>query len=138
MHRAQPAMLALAALVAALCLTACGGSPAGTYELDKAGMKAEIEEAVAANPDDPSAAMAASMIGPMLDSLDVTLTLHSNGSAEMRMAMMGRVESQSGTWTSGGDRLTLSFNGDTKTATWSDGRITLAGPDGRDLTLVRK
>jgi ABC-type oligopeptide transport system substrate-binding subunit len=131
-------MLALAALVAALCLTACGGSPAGTYELDKAGMKAEIEEAVAANPDDPSAAMAASMIGPMLDSLDVTLTLHSNGSAEMRMAMMGRVESQSGTWTSGGDRLTLSFNGDTKTATWSDGRITLAGPDGRDLTLVRK
>jgi len=138
MYQPRLARFALITLISALCLTACGGSPAGTYELDKAGMKAEVEAQVAANPDDPSAAMAAAMIGPMLDSLDITLTLNPDGSAEMRMAMMGQTESESGSWTGGGDRLTLSFGGDAKTVTWTSGRITLEGPDGRELTLVRK
>ncbi len=138
MPRPHTTPLPLLALLAALLLPACGGSPAGTYELDKEGMRAEVEAEVAANPDDAAAAMAASMIGPMLDSLEVTLTLEADGRANIQMGMMGQSESKSGTWTGGGDQLTLSFNGDAKTAMWDGDRITLPGPNGRELTLVRK
>jgi hypothetical protein len=127
------------AAVLVVSLVGCGGSPAGTYEIDKTAMRAKAEAEIAANPNPQMAEMAREMIDPMLDSLHATLTLSDDGGASMDLSMMGQSRKMVGTWSASGDTVTLNWDGgNSGTAVIDGGNLRVRSPSGEELILNRR
>lgn len=96
----------------ALLLAACGG-PEGTYKLDKDAMKKSLE---AETKDKDAAGFAAAMV----EAMDISLELKSDGTVEMKSSMKlekdkpAKEETETGKWTKDGDTITLSGGKDNK------------------------
>jgi hypothetical protein len=129
-------------VLSATFLGGCGNSVAGTYELDKTAVKtaaeAEIKKKQAENPNDPSAAMAASFMLGMIDSMNFTMTLNDDGSASVVTNAMGQSKTATGTYTVSGSKITLSVaergqQPNSVTGSVSGDTITLHPPEGEEV-----
>lgn len=137
-------MLALL-LLAVAPLQGCGqpteSRHAGTYELDKSLMLAEMEAGIAAI-EDPAERqameMGMAMIGAgMLDMLHMTITLNPDGTASSTSTMMGQSETVLGKWSARGDAVTIEMSDEGQSEA-VDGRITgdtleLFPPEGEEV-----
>lgn len=105
--------LAPVASVFALLLAACGG-PEGTYKLDKDAIKKAMEAEAKSEDEKKMLGFATAMI----EAMDVTLELKSDGTADMKTSMkMGEKAeetSEAGKWTKDGDTITISGGKDGK------------------------
>jgi hypothetical protein len=116
------AMLALGMLSLSL-LAGCGKSQearhAGTWELDKEVVKEAMLAEIAAV-EDPAQReimeLGMAMIGVgMLEAMDMTLTLHADGTAESTTVIMGEIETVRGQWSARGNELRIEMNEDGQT-----------------------
>ena len=126
---------AFPALVAALSLGllgACGhSSPAGVYDVDKAGFKAVMLASMPAESRASKEHMA--QVDEMVEGMSTTITLAADGTAtmQMKMTMMGRPmdSSANGTWKLDGTKLTVSMQkdgqDDTKVAEYDGSSFTI-------------
>lgn len=117
---------ALLLVLSAVILTACSGSAnvAGTYEIDKEAMKQGMAEAAkTADPNEPGAEFAASMMQGMIDNMSITLTLETNGSAKIVTQMMGQSDTATGTWTLDGKTISITAGVEGKDAATMKGTV---------------
>jgi hypothetical protein len=105
--------LAPVASIFALLLAACGG-PEGTYKLDKEAIKKAME--AEAKSDDEKKAL--EFASKMIEAMDVTLELKSDGTADMKTSMKlgekAEEKSEPGKWTKDGDTITITGGKDGK------------------------
>ncbi|MFG0251751.1 MAG: hypothetical protein ACF8NJ_02620 [Phycisphaerales bacterium JB038] len=144
----------LAALLTLTCLQGCGESPmaqaAGTYELDKATVKAAMQAEIEKTEDAQKKAELTMGLG-MVDLMTMNLILEAEGAASLEMAIQapGMSDSQNltGTWTLDGATIsiTMAEEGDepeTVTGTLRDDVVTLTLPEEEgmpfDLVFNRK
>ena len=146
-------LLSSSLLVLSLFATACGRSgAAGTYELDKDAVKKSM---VAAMPADArankdTAAMADKLLDQMVNAMNTTIELKTNGTAVMQLkaeVFGSKVdETSTGTWKLAGDKLTIvakdkAGNDDSKTVDYRNGVFAIEEGEGDRkirLTFRRK
>ncbi len=145
MHRIRTrlvvVMVAMLAMLSAGVLQGCSdpkAKVAGTYELDKAAVKASAEAKAKAEGPNSDAAAAAGMMAGMIDAMNMSVTLNVDGTASMAMSMMGQSETASGTWTLDGSAISITANKtgeapETISGTVSGDSITLKSPEGQQM-----
>lgn len=114
-------VLLFISLVTIFSMSSCGNPMdeiAGSYELDKATVKAALQAEIdlqAESSDGPVDAFGATMAMGMIDAMSMTLTLNADGTASSTMSAMGQTKSASGTWTYENEKvsITLSEEGET-------------------------
>lgn len=122
--RAMTLLLALAMIVSLAACGGGGGGPAGSYKMTKmnaAGMDMDI-------------AQLTSLYGV---DINVTLELKSDGNFTLDMSALGTGQSVSGTWTSSGNTVTLSAEGDDLDATLNGNTLVLE-ESGQSLTFEKQ
>jgi hypothetical protein len=101
-----------AAAAAFLCLLLATGcesemeSAAGTYAMDKEGVKESVK---AKGESDGASSQEIDMALAMIDGMTMQLTLNADGTASTSTSMMGQSQSTSGTWTISGGDVTVSM-----------------------------
>ena len=142
--KTRMAMLALCML--SLSLPAgCGKSQearhAGTWELDKEIVKEAMLAEIAAV-EDPAQRevmeLGMAMMGAaMLDSMDMTLTLNADGTAESTTVIMGETETVRGRWSASGNNLRIEMTEEGQTdgieARVDGDVLELLPPEGEDM-----
>ena len=121
--RALTLLLALAMIVSLAACGGGGGGPAGSYKMTKmnaAGVEMNIEDLAA-------------MAGV---DMTVTLELKADGNFTLDMSALG-TGSVSGTWTSSGNTVTLSSEGEDIAATLN-GNTLVMEQDGQSLTFEKQ
>ena len=139
MHRPLSSITSLIALLLLVVVqSGCSGEAdiSGTYDLDKAAVKAAMEAEMKAKGEDKDP-MAAFAMG-MIESMNVSMTLNADGTASMQMSMMGEAQTASGTWTRSGKSITVTMAEPGETPTPANGTIdgdtiTLKPPEGQDM-----
>jgi PBP1b-binding outer membrane lipoprotein LpoB len=103
---------AAALTFAALALAGCGGGVEGTYKLDKAEVKKNMEAEVAKLPADQQGL--AKLAVALIDAMDMTVELQAGGKLSMKSTMPslekdkpGQVKEETGTWKQEGDSVIL-------------------------------
>ena len=133
----------LSSLLIALALSfvaACGGGPsaAGVYQLDTAPFRIML----AAEMNDAPPDVAKEQIDKMIAGMSGSFDLKADGTAAMKMAMMGMNEETTGTWKLDGGTITLTAKGkdgkdQPKTAKYADGVITIdEDRNGKKMSMV--
>ena len=108
-----PALAVLALFVGGLqgCGQSVDSAHVGTYELDMAMVMEGMREQVAAieDPEERKAMeMGLAMMGSgMLDNMNMSITLHADGTASSTSSMMGQSETVTGRWSARGDTVTI-------------------------------
>ncbi len=102
------ALLLLATIACIGVLPGCGSDAnadiVGTYELDTDAVKAEL---AAAATESEEAAAKAEFASMLLDAMEMSITLKSDGTLDIRVRAMGDSDEQAGTWTRNGNELTI-------------------------------
>jgi hypothetical protein len=123
-------------------LSGCGGSVAGTYDMDKVAVKAaaeaEIKKQQEKDPNNPMAAMGSGMVMGMIDAMTFTLTLNEDGTASMVISGMGPAETTTGNYKVDGSNITLTMtekggSPESITGTVSGDTIRLKPPKADDM-----
>ncbi len=129
-----------AALLAALCLAACGGGPEGTFKLDKAATKKEMEADAAKLTG--KAAEAAKLGISFVESMDGTLELKPGGTLTQTLTMTGlggkgaAPKEETGTWKKVEGGLTLDIGKQELTCTHSSKSLTCKDSKGHGTGVL--
>lgn len=129
------------ALLCAVTLPGCSDPKAaamGSYDVDKAAIKAAAEAEIKSKGENSQESMGAAMMLAMIDDMAMTLTLNADGTASMMQSAMGQSNTSSGTWTISGKTITIMAAppGQTPeaiTGTLSGDTITIKPPKGEQM-----
>lgn len=140
----KPVASMLIMVMSLLLITGCGASPmervAGTYDIDRATVKKDIQAQIDAATDDMQKAQLSFALG-MIDDMGFSITLDANGTASASVVMMEQNSTATGTWTLNGDAIAITMKGEneatasTVNGTVSGDRITLNPSDDQPMPV---
>ncbi len=132
----------LGSLLIASMLQGCGDSgvarAAGTYEIDKAAIKAELQKEIEKIEDPNEKYMATNILGGIDGMPSMTFTLAKDGTLEATTVMMGMTDTAKGNWSISGSTVTFRMtetgtnDPDEMTGTLKGDRIELNAPEGEE------
>ncbi len=132
--------LCAALALSTLTLAGCGG-PEGTYKLDKAEVKKNMEAEIAKMPADQQGFAKLGLA--MIESMDMTVELQSGGKLKMKSSMPSleegkppKTEEKEGTWKVEGDSVVLTSDGKPTKCAKSGGKLSCEPEKKGDPTLV--
>jgi hypothetical protein len=140
-NRSTVFAFAIIVLLCAATLPGCTdpkAKAAGTYEVDKAAIKAAAEAEIKAKGENDPDSMGAAMMLGMIDAMVMTMTLNVDGTAKMQTSVMGQTDTESGTFTISGKTITIRVasegeSAEPLTGTISDDTITLNPPKDQEM-----
>lgn len=133
----------LCSLITATLLQGCGDSgvakAAGTYELDRDAIKAELQKEIEKIDDPSEKYMATNILGGIDDMPLMTFVLAKDGTLEATTVMMGMTDTAKGNWSISGSTVTFRMTDtgendpDEMTGNLKGERIELNPPDGEEM-----
>ena len=114
--------------MSAMLLVGCGGSSsaaAGTYKMTKAEMNGQEMD---------MDTLSETLGG---QTMEATITLKDDGSAEMSVNVLGQEQSASGTWKEDGDKIVINSDNEEQSLDYEDGKLSLDAGNGVKLILEK-